>query len=182
MQPQTRAHRHDRGGFDLGPAFSAEPFAGVRVMRAIVEPFDWTAVVDRLADGVIETPFARCTAAGQDWTPTVLLSQHGTSPAHAVVVGARRPVTGVVATIDGPEIPATEDDWAWATPPHLRPGPDLGAIYPHRHLLHWPIALLGIDWLGHPDHPPPARFVVGRTHHDAWIADVAPDYETRPSS
>jgi hypothetical protein len=111
-----------------------------------------------------------------DWSSTVLLGQLGITPAHHVVIGAQRPVIGVVARIDGPTLPPTKDTWTWPTPPHLGPGPDLGAIHPHRTLLHWPIALLGIYWLGSSDYPPPPRFVVGRLESLAWIADVVPDY------
>jgi len=50
-------------------------------------------------------------------------------------------------------------------------------MYRHRHLLHWPRELLGIDWLGDPQHPPPPRLVIGRLESDAWIADVWPDHD-----
>lgn len=87
-------------------------------------------------------------------------------------------MTAISATLGYPTMPPTGDTWEWPLPPHLRPGPALGRIGPTRRLLHWPRVLLGIDWLGLPEHPPPARFVIGRTHHEAWIADVVPDYES----
>lgn len=100
------------------------------------------------------------------------MTPQGTSAAHDVVFGARRPVSGVVARL--PEVPVavSTDTWELAVPPHLPRGPDLGAIAPHRRELHWPRSLLGIDWLGTLEHEPPQAFVVGRALHGAWIADV----------
>jgi hypothetical protein len=45
-------------------------------------------------------------------------------------------------------------------------------MFRNRYLLHWPEALVGIDWLGLDTFSPPARFVVGRLLSTAWIADV----------
>jgi hypothetical protein len=40
----------------------------------------------------------------------------------------------------------TDGTWIWQMPTYLEPGPDLGRIYRNRRLVHWPQALLGIDW------------------------------------
>lgn len=77
-----------------------------------------------------------------------------------------------------PELPtACRDTWKWPLPPHLLPGGDLGDIAPQRRLLHWPLRLCGIDWLGDPTFQPPARAVVGRLADSAWIIRVRPDFE-----
>lgn len=72
-----------------------------------------------------------------------------------------------------------------ATPPGLGPS-RLGclpavtsrAISAARRLLHWPMELLGIYWLGDARHPPPPAFVIGRTLDDAWIAKLKPDFDS----
>lgn len=94
------------------------------------------------------------------------------------MAGVKRPVTGVVASLVAPTMPTTESAWEWQLPPHLPRGPDLGRIAPTRRLPFWPRRLLGIDWLGGDEHPPPHRFVVGRAHNDGWIARLKPDYDT----
>ena len=176
LQPQWTAPPTE-GGFDLGPTFWAEPFAGVRILRSVIEPGRWPDVIRALGDGYIDAPFARCRVEPSSWSSTVFFGQRGTTDAHRVLTGAERPVTGIFATLQAPPVPPTEDTWSWPLPPNLIPGPDLGSIAPHRRLLHWPIELLGIDWLGHPDHPPKRTLAIGRALTEAWIARVSPDHE-----
>jgi hypothetical protein len=177
IQPRA-GHGYGPGGFDLGPVFWVEPFSGVRVMRLVVACDQWPAAIAGMRRGYVDTPFARCSLTAASWSSTVFLGQGGADDAHGVVSGARRPVEGVVAALDAPDVPATDDTWAWPLPPHLHPGPELGEIAPRRRLLHWPRELLGMDWFGHPDHPPAKVLVVGRTLNDAWITQVRPNYET----
>jgi hypothetical protein len=47
-----------------------------------------------------------------------------------------------------------------------------------RRLLWWPRRLLGVDWLAGDGHAPIRRFVVGRVHNDAWIAQLKPNCAT----
>lgn len=175
LQPQTRVLQD---GFDLGPTFLVEPFSGVRALRAVVSAGDWERVVTQLEEGVIETASLRCDIHVSDWTSTAFIAQEGTAEAHRAVAGVERPVTGVVASLNAPTMPATDSTWEWQLPPHLPRGPDLGQIAPTRRLLFWPRRLLGIDWLGGDEHPPPHCLVVGRAHNDGWIARLKPDYDT----
>ncbi len=175
LQPQMRT-RQD--GFDLGPSFMVQPFTGVCAMRAIVQASDWETVVSGIEGGTVAVPSLRCSIRSAEWTSTVFLAQHGITDTHKVVAGAQRPVTCVVATLETPAMPSTESTWAWELPPHLPRGPDMGQIAPDRQLLWWPRRLLGIDWLAGDDCSPIRRLVVGRTHNDAWIAQLKPDYDT----
>jgi hypothetical protein len=45
-------------------------------------------------------------------------------------------------------------------------------MFRNRHLVHWPLELVGVDWVGGDEFELPALFVVGRPATDAWIADV----------
>lgn len=175
LQPQSRILQD---GFDLGPSFVIEPFSGIRATRAIVPTADWETVVACIEMGKLATPGLQCRLHATDWTSTVFLAQDGVDDAHRIVAGAERPITGVVATLDGPPMPSTDSTWEWTLPPHLPKGPDLGQIAPGRRLLWWPRRLLGVDWLAGEDHPPIRRFVVGRMHNDAWIARLKPNYDT----
>lgn len=179
LQPPTRGPRYDGGGFDLGPTFCAEPSPGVRALRAIVPRNEWCDVANHARTGTVETLFATCRLAADEWTSTGSLFQGGISDGERVVAGVRRPIRAIVARLHLPELPRTDPSWSWTLPPFLQPGSDLGRIARHRTQLHWPEALLGIDWMAHPDHSPPPCFVIGRVHTDAWIADVTIDHETQ---
>ena len=153
LQP-TPVSRYDHGGFDLGPHFVVEPFDGVLAARAIIDRSSWHEVVAALGDGFVRASLVRCRVVAKDWSATAFIGSRGATAAHGCVVGLKRPVTGVVAILDAPPIAPTEDTWVWPVAPGLRPGPELGAVAPHRRLLHWPIHMLGIDWSGLPEHPP----------------------------
>ena len=161
LQP-TPVSRYDHGGFDLGPHFVVEPFDGVLAARAIIDRSSWHEVVAALGDGFVRASLVRCRVVAKDWSATAFIGSRGATAAHGCVVGLKRPVTGVVAILDAPPIAPTEDTWVWPVAPGLRPGPELGAVAPHRRLLHWPIHMLGIDWSGLPEHPPELR-----THCDS---------------
>lgn len=165
-------------GFDLGPVFSAEPFPGVRIVRRIIDGHRWRDVVDDLSRGVLHTPFERASLHASRWSSTVLLGTTGHSDAHSVAYSVRRPVVAVASELVAPAVPHTDQTWSWPLPPGLRPGPTLGGMAPRRRLLHWPQALLGIDWIADPKHPPINVFVVGRAIEDAWMHRVRPEYET----
>lgn len=177
LQPSTRGLRYDSGGFDLGPVFAVEPFPGLRAMRQMVEPKDMTDLVSEIEAGHLATPWGSAQLNLTGWSSTVFLSRNSSVSAAAVVLGARRPVTAVVADLTAPKPKESDATWEWPLPPGMKPGPDLGRIAPHRRLLHWPDALLGMRWLGDPKFDPTSNFVVGRPHTDVWIADVVPDYD-----
>jgi hypothetical protein len=178
LQPHAPALLDHQAGFDLGPIFCAEPFPGVRAVRAIIDPADWRQLVDGIGDGKIDVTFCPCRVAIAGSSSTVLLGQEGKGEAYEVVGGARRPVLCVVVSLDPATMPATKATWEWAAPTYLEPGPDLGAIAPHRQQLHWPKPLLGIGWLGSDDFAPPPRFAIGRLQSSAWIARVRPNFDT----
>jgi hypothetical protein len=176
LQPEHGSNGRG-GGLDLGPIFSVEPFRGVRVVRAVLASTDWHHVVETLATGKITLPTCHCSVVITDSTSTVLLSRDGSHHAHWVVQGAKRPVMGVVATLNAPSMPPTEAIWQLATPPYLERGPDLGAMFTHRHLVHWIDGLVGVDWPAGGDVLPPQRLVIGRPQSRAWITCLKPNYD-----
>ena len=176
LQPAASPRRAS-DGFDPGPSFVAEPFDGLRAVRMVIACDEWQRTLNALATSTLETPVLRCQLRANSWTLTALLGIDISTEAHRVVAGARRPVLGIAATLTAPVPPASDATWELACPTYLSPGPDLGRIWPHRHLLHWPKALLGIDWLGDSEHPPPSRFVVGALQQEAWITRVQPDFD-----
>jgi hypothetical protein len=176
LQPAVSSHMASEG-FDPGPNFVAEPFHGLRAARRVILANEWRQTLDALATKTFETAVLQCQLRASTWTSMVLLGIDVSSDAHSVVAGARRPVLGVVAKLDPRVPPASEAMWEIACPPYLSPGPDLGRMSPHRHLLHWPRALLGIDWLGDGEHLPPFKFVVGALQHEAWITSIEPDHD-----
>jgi hypothetical protein len=174
-QFQTRAPSPFDCGLDPGPIFCIEPFNGVRGVRVVVWPQDWDDVLRQIEAGAVNVQQARYEIPGTAWSPVALLAQNGQTPAHEVVIGVQRPVSGMIATLDEIPIPPAGDTWKLALPPSLEPGPDLGAMHRWRTLMHWPMALLGIRWLGTDKFAPPSRLVVGRASRDAWIVDARPD-------
>jgi hypothetical protein len=176
LQPEARRHASD-SQLDIGPIFCAEPFERVRIVRAIIAGAEWRQWVEKFASGDASAPSCRCDAVIAGSTSTVLLGRDGSTEAHLVVDAAKRPTLGVVFTLDAPEMPPTQATWELAAPTYMTPGPDLGAMFPHRHLVHWAGELLGIDWPPGAKIAPPARFVIGRTQSRAWIARVKPDYD-----
>lgn len=175
-QPTTPAKSQFDNGFDIGPIFSVEPFKGIRAVRSVVEASEWPSLVATVEAGFLSIPSAQCRVKLRSWSATVLLGLAGVSPAHHTIVGARRPVTGVVATVEQPRLPHSEDTWSLQL--HDLDSPVGHRPYRDHRLLHWPRELLGIDWLGSNEFSPPARFTVGRILNNAWIADVRPDFES----
>ncbi len=176
-QPHARAPMEHEGRLDLGPIFCAEPFADVRAVRAIVDPEGWRPLIESVGEGRIDVSSCPCSVAITKSTSTVLLGQGGKGAEYEVVASARRPVLGVVATLESHELPETSDTWQLAMPPNLERGLDLARMSSERSLVHWPKGLLGINWLGGSDFAPPARFVIGRTQSTAWISRVKPDFD-----
>jgi hypothetical protein len=176
---QPEASSQDRGGgLDLGPIFCTEPFEGVRVVRAIIGGAEWRQMVDGLADGQVKASSCHCDAVITGSTSTVFLGRDGSTWAHWAIHGAQRPVLGIVATLEAPEMPATEAIWQLAVAPYLSRGRERGAMFTQRHLVHWADALLGINWPAGGDVVPPARFVIGRVQSRGWIVDLKPDYDS----
>ncbi len=175
FQPSVNPYLDPNKGFDLGPNFDTQPFVGLRIARTIVGKPALAAALRGIAHGRVRVGVLDARLETSGWSPTGLLTQNGMADAHKVVAGTQRPVVGVVTSTRHPAIPASDSTWAWPLPPHLRPGPDLGSIAPHRKLLFWPRELLGIDWMGDPRFPPPSRFVVGRLQDRAWIVGVRPN-------
>ncbi|UGS36110.1 hypothetical protein [Capillimicrobium parvum] len=178
LQPPTARPRGDAEGFDLGPVFIAEPFLGVRIMRAPVAPDEWDDVVARLGSGAFEAPWAALQVAASSWSPPTLIPTETTNEDRALVAGTHRPVLAVIADLETPPAPLTQPAWEVQSPPHLPRGRDLAEVAKHRYLTNWPERLTGIAWLGHPDHAPVNRVAIGRVLGDAWIADVYPDFDT----
>lgn len=181
-QPHAHARMGHEGRLDLGPIFCAEPFAGVRAMRVIIDPEGWRPLIESVGEGRIDVSSCPCSVAITRSTSTVLLGQDGKGDEYDVIAGARRPVLGVVATLKSHELPETSDNWRLAMPPNLERGPDLARMSSERSLLFWPKGLLGINWLGGSDFAPPASFVIGRTQSTAWISRVKADFENEALS
>lgn len=177
VQPHAKARMDHVGGINPGAAFCEEPFDGVRAVREILDPADWRGLVEGLDEGKVGTKICSSGVSIRSSTPTVLLGQRGKGEAYDVVEGACRPVRGVVATLGLPDMPQTGDTWELEMPEDLEPGPERGRLWHERHLLHWPKELLGINWAGGSEFPPPARFVIGRAISEAWIARISPDFE-----
>lgn len=176
-QPHARPRLDHVGGIEPGPTFCEEPFDGVRTLRETLDRHEWSAFIEALHQGELDA--AGCVASLQVTasTPTVLLGQDGKGEAYDVIAGAFRPVRGVAATLELPQMPQTTDTWELPMPEDLERGPERGRLWHERHLLHWPKELLGIDWLGSSEFAPPARLVVGRAISEAWIAQVKPGSE-----
>jgi hypothetical protein len=175
LQPETTRLED---GIDLGPIFCAEPFAGVRIARSIVDISEWRLTVDELAQGNVLSRNCPNTITITGSSSTVLIAREGIGAAHYVTAGAERPVLGVAASLEVPAMPPTEAIWELPAPPHLPRGPALGSIYSHRSLVNWTEALVGISWPAGGDVEPPACFVIGRIQSKAWIAKVRPHEDT----
>ena len=179
LQPE-HADGWKAGGFDLGPIFCAEPFPDVRIIRSIVEAKDWPGMLSDLAAGKLTVPSCRSVVTVAEFSSTVFLGRDGANDAHSVVAGAKRPVEGVIASVEAVSMPRTDGIWELDSPPYLKPGRDLGAMSQHRNMANWAEPLVGIGWPAG-DIPPPACFVIGRMHSRAWIARIKPDPEDRES-
>jgi hypothetical protein len=177
VQPHAKARMDHVGGIEPGATFCEEPFEGVCAVREILGSAEWQTFIDGLQEGKVGAKGCPSSLSISASTPAVLLGQDGKGEAYDAVEGACRPVRGVVATLGVPEMPQTGDTWELEMPAGLEPGPELGRLWHERHLLHWPKELLGIDWAGGSEFPPPARFVIGRTISEAWIVRIKPEFE-----
>lgn len=179
LQPKISGYTDPYPGFDLGPCFDAEVFPGVRVSRHLIESSAWHTLVCQVLEGEVRVGMLKAQVEVSKWSLTSRITQRDTGDAANVITAAFRPVRGIVGAVVQPPIPSAGDTWAWQTPPHLKPGPDLGRIAPQHRLLHWPEKLLGVRWLGTDEYTPPAQIVIGRVEHVAWIMAVKPDPENR---
>jgi hypothetical protein len=177
VQPHATTRMDHVGGIEPGATFCVEPFDGVYAIREILDSAEWPAFIEGLQKGEVRAKACPSSISISASTPKVLLGQDGKGEAYDAIDGACRPVRGVVATLELPEMPQTADTWELEMPEGLEPGPERGRLWRERHLLHWPRELLGIDWLGSSEFPPPARFVVGRTISEAWIARIEPEFD-----
>ena len=169
-EPRSRERRLEPG-VDPGPVFTVDPFPGLRAVRAVAGHAAWDKLRTDLGAGR--------SASSSPATPSRRSPGRRRPVDAGRYVGRPRRRVRSAASCQRrrrrlPEVPVavSADTWELAVPPHLPRGPDLGAIAPHRRELHWPRSLLGIGWLGTPEHEPPQAFVVGRALHGAWIADV----------
>lgn len=165
-------------GFDLGPVFEIEPFPNVIGIRRVISPHVWQEIVVGLETGEVGVLPKRLTADLGEWSLAGLICQDSESDGHRVVMSAKRPVHGVIARVAAPAMPHSEASWEWKLPPHEPRGRALADMLMARRLLHWPQELLGIDWLGADEFPPPPAFVVGRPVSNAWIVDMRPGNES----
>jgi hypothetical protein len=177
VQPHAKARMDLVGRIEPGATFCEEPFDGVRAIREILDSAEWQAFTECLQEGKVDAKGCPSSVSITASTPTVLLGQDGKGEAYDAIEGACRPVRGIVATLELPDMPQTGDTWQLEMPEDLERGPERGRLWHERHLLHWPKELLGIDWLGSSEFPPPARFVIGRTISEAWIARIEPGSE-----
>lgn len=175
MQPSPRNASVGPDGLDLGPSFVTDPFPEVRIVRRVLAKSQWRAATDGLLGGCLHVGLSRLKVRTGEWGLSVLTGTDGQSDARRVVAAAHRPVLGVTASLEALPLPETKAIWEWQLPPHLKPGPQMGRMYPHRRLVHWPQELLGIDWLAGSQFEPPPAFVVGRLQQDVWVADLLPD-------
>lgn len=86
-QPHARARMEHEGRLDLGPIFCAEPFAGVRAVRAIIDPVGWRPLIESVSEGRIDVSSCPCSVAITKSTSTVLLGQGGKGDEYDVVAG-----------------------------------------------------------------------------------------------
>ncbi len=181
LQPTARPrHRATFGDpLDVGPNFRIQPFDGLMGARQIVTIDEWQSTLEALLSGKVKCGTVHCSFDASSWSTSGLLGARtgGQSDLHAVVHGARRPVTGLATTLTAPSVPHSEAVWELEVPGGVPRGRDLARMSAARQVLHWPMELLGIYWLGTDEFEPPARFVVGRTAGDAWITGIDPDYE-----
>lgn len=178
LQPRAR-QVHGRHGFDIGPSFYADPFPGVRILRQVVEPADWEAVVTGIGEGMIAAPFGPCVLRrSNDFSPVAIVGRNQGIDSHRIVSGVMRPVSATFARLEVSGLPATDSTWSLEVPYYLPRGPDRGRMVRERDLLYWPEELLGIDWLGGSQTPLPETFAIGRVHESAWIADLDVDYDS----
>lgn len=177
LQPATRGPYMARNEPDLGASFSEEPFTGLYIDRAVIEPANWQVTVERLEDGHLRLGSASYRLVGEGWSASKLLTQEGDSDAHHVLWKVKRPVRGVSLKLDSPEIPFSEGIWVRGArsfkPAGQRTRDELLGT---ESFANWPIHLLGIYWPGTADTSAPSSFVVGQAQGTAWIADVVPDH------
>jgi hypothetical protein len=181
LQPTARRRHHDMFGdpLDAGPNFQIQPFDGLMGARQIVTSDEWQTTLEALLSGTIKCGTVRCSISTSTWSTTGILGARtaGHSDLHNVVHGARRPVTGLTTTLTAPAVPHSEATWELEVPGGVPRGQDLARMSAARRVLHWPMELLGIYWLGSDDFEAPTRFVVGRTAGDAWITGIDPHLE-----
>jgi hypothetical protein len=165
-------------GFDLGPVFEVEPFPGVIGIRRVVRSDEWRDIITGLERGEVGGRTEPLRSELGEWSLVGSICADGDGDAHHVVAGAKRPVRGIVAGVTAPAMPHSEDTWQWQLPTHEPKGRALAEMLKARRLLHWPRELLGVEWNGLDEFPPPAAFVVGKPVSDAWIVDMWPGTES----
>ncbi|MGN6558197.1 MAG: hypothetical protein ACTHLH_09335, partial [Solirubrobacterales bacterium] len=178
LQPATRGRYTARNEPDLGASFSEEPFTGLFIDRAVIDPADWQITVEQLEEGHLQLGSASYHLVGEEWSASKLLAQEGDSDAHHVLWEIKRPVRGVSLKVDSPDMPFSEGIWVRGArsfkPAGQRTQDELLGT---ESFANWPIHLLGIYWPGTEDTSAPSSFVVGRAQGTAWIADVVPNHD-----
>jgi hypothetical protein len=177
LQPPTRGPRAADRDPDLGAIFTEEPFAGIRMTRAIIGREVWRGSTDQVEAGSLETSDSSYRFAGGTWSASKLFAQYGLSDAHRVIRGARRPVRGVALATQAPKLGSSDSNWVPGGSSKPLEEQSREELLGKEIFNSWPNNLLGIDWYGGSEHPPPHSFVVGRVQGGIWIADVAPDHD-----
>lgn len=170
--------RLERDESDLGPSFRAEPFAGIGIHRTVVSSEDWPSVVEQVRTGFLKLDEVDYRLTAGAWSGSRLFAQFGASDAHQVLWEVRRPVRGVAAVVEAPDMPAADLLWVRGAmgqkPSGQRTREELVGTST---FANWPTRLLGIHWPGSDDTEPPCSFVIGRAEDRAWIADLVPDHD-----
>jgi hypothetical protein len=175
-QPATRG-RHSANDHDLGAEFDEEPFPGLRIVRALIEREEWTERVEEVKGGSLALAGQSLRFDFDELSAIKLFTQDGPSDAHQVLAAAKRPVRGLAANLRGPELPHSESFWVRGGSPKPIGQHTREELLGKETFHNWPSRLLGIDWLGTFEFPPPRSFVIGRLQGGIWIADMLPDYE-----
>jgi hypothetical protein len=177
-QPQTRGPDHLSEDVDLGAMLDEEPFPKLRMMRLPVGREEWRGLAEEIDGGEITVHGEPVRLARSQWSPSGLYSQDGQSDGHRVLRAARRPVSGVVASLEPPPLPFSDGLWSRGGPakPVLKQTREELAGHPT--FANWPTSLLGIGWTGGTEFQPPPCFVMGKAVCDAWIADAIIAHET----
>jgi hypothetical protein len=177
-QPATRA-RLPANDHDLGPTFDEEPFIGLRMIRALIGRKEWRARIEEVEAGSLTLVDDSFRFDAEGFSAIKLFAQDGDSDAHQVLDGAHRPVRGVAANLQVPELPHSEDFWVRGGSPKPMGQHTREELRGKETFHNWPARLLGIRWLGTSEFAPPGAFVIGKAQRDIWITDMLPDYENR---
>lgn len=176
-QPATRAHSRPEGRPDLGASFNEEPFPGLRILRTVIAAAEWKARVEEIEAGSLALGSELYHFDHDGFSARKLFGQDGLSDAHEVLLGAQRPVLGVAAALQVPDLPNSEAFWVRGGSGKPMQKQTREELQGKQTFHDWPGELLGIRWLGSTEFAPPHSLVIGKAQSEIWIADLIPDYE-----